>query len=309
MRRRLPPLNAVKAFEATARSESFTHAAAELCVTPAAVSQQVKALEATLGVALFKRERRRLVLTEAGREYLPVVRDALDQIAVGTNRLVERRSAHTLTVSTSPDFAAKWLLPRLARFSERYPKIDLRVDTTAHHVDLARDHVDLAIRHGDGQWPGLDAVRLYAERLFPVCSPRLIADHNGGIAASDLLKLPLLRLDGWQNWRRWFDAAGIPNFVARGPVLSQASMLIDAAVEGQGVALARTALAAWDLVNGRLMIPVAISVSVQKTYWVACLRATADVPKVRAFREWMMAEAADDAQRLAVSAHQTKPAH
>ena len=194
MIRRLPPLNALKAFEAAARRESFTRAAEELNVTQGAVSPQVKALEATLGVRLFDRERQRLAITAAGREYLGVVRDALDRIALGTQNLVRRQSAGVLTVSTSPDFAAKWLVQRLGRFAERHAEIDLRVSATAHHVDFAREDVDLAVRHGDGDWGGLDVMRLCAERVFPVCSPRLARRIS---KASDLLKFPLLRLDDW----------------------------------------------------------------------------------------------------------------
>src|SRR6516165_11644662 len=170
MLRRLPPLNALKAFESAARSESFTRAAEELCVTQAAISRQVKALEATIGIKLFNRERQRLVMTSAGREYLTVIRDALDRIAGGTERVVQRQNSSNLTISTSPDFAAKWLVYRLGRFAESHPEIDLRISASAHHVDFAREDVDLAVRHGDGKWPGLDAVRLCYERLFPVCS-------------------------------------------------------------------------------------------------------------------------------------------
>src|SRR5712664_2034187 len=155
MARRLPPLNGLKAFEAAARSESFTRAAVELNVTQGAVSHQVKALEETLGLKLFNRERQRLIITEAGREYLAVVRDALDRIALGTDRLVQRQSSGVLTVSTSPDFAAKWLVTRLGGFAESHPEINLRVSATTHHVDFAREDVDLAIRHGDGNWAGL----------------------------------------------------------------------------------------------------------------------------------------------------------
>src|SRR5260221_2720709 len=165
MPRQLPPLNALRAFEAAARSESFTRAAEELCVTHGAVSHQVKALEATLGIKLFNRERQRLVITDDGREYLAVVRDALDRIAVGTERVVQRQKSGALTVSTSPDFAAKWLVHRLGRFAESHPEIDLQVSATAPHVDFAREDVDLAVRHGDGKWPGLDLVRLCSEQL------------------------------------------------------------------------------------------------------------------------------------------------
>jgi LysR family glycine cleavage system transcriptional activator len=199
MARRLPQLNALKAFEAAARHVSFTRAADELCVTQGAVSHQVKALESELGVKLFNRERQRLIITEAGREYLAIVRDALDRIAMGTERLVQRQSSGALTVSTSPDFAAKWLVHRLGRFAEAHPEIDLRVSATMHHVDFAREDVDVAVRHGDGHWPGLHATRLCAEHLFAVCSPRLA---SGLKRPHDVLKLPLLHLDDRTASRR-----------------------------------------------------------------------------------------------------------
>ena len=299
MLRRLPPLNALKAFEAAARSESFTRAAEELCVTQGAVSHQVKALEATLGIKLFNRERQRLVITDAGREYLAVVRDALDRIAVGTERLVQRQNSGALTVSTSPDFAAKWLVNRLGRFAEAHPGIDLRVSATMHHVDFAREDVDLAVRHGDGNWPGLDAVRLCSEQLFAVCSPTLISGRNRITKGSDLLKFPLLHLDDSKAWSRWFDAAGITDAeVSHGPVLNRASMLIDAAIDGQGIALARTALAAWDLINGRLVWPLDVSLKLSRSYWIVCPKATSALPKIATFRDWLLAEAAEDTRRL-----------
>jgi len=298
MLRRLPPLNALKAFEAAARSESITRAAEELCVTQGAVSQQVKALEATLGIKLFSRERQRLVITEAGREYLAVARDALDRIAVGTERLVQRQRSGVLTISISPDFAAKWLVHRLGRFAQSHPDIDLRVSATAHHVDFAREDVDIAVRHGDGKWPGLEVVRLCSEQLFPVCSPKVLSRRNRITTASDLLKFPLLRLDDWKTWTRWFEAAGIADAVPHGPTLNSASMLIDAAVDGQGIALARTALAAWDLINGRLVRPIDVSLRMPNTYWIVCPKVTSSVPKIATFRDWLLAEAAEDARRL-----------
>src|SRR5689334_18271448 len=174
MKRRLPSLNALKAFEASARHESFTRAAAELFVTQGAISQQVKALEDELGVKLFQREHQKLAITDAGRNYLGVVRDAFDRLAMGTERLLQRHSAGLLNVSTSPNFAAKWLVHRLGRFSEAHPEIDLRISASTHHVDFAREEVDLAVRHGDGRWPGLHVTRLCVEELFPVCSPALL---------------------------------------------------------------------------------------------------------------------------------------
>src|SRR5687767_8394589 len=250
MPRRLPSLNAIKAFEAAARHESFTQAAEELCVTQGAVSHQVKALEAELGIKLFSRERQRLVITEAGRQYLAVIRDALDRIALGTERLQRRQNAGVLTVSTSPDFAAKWLVHRLSRFSELYPDIDLRISATMHHVDFVREDVDLAVRHGDGNWTGLEVVRLCAEQLFPICSPKLLGGRNGMRKPADVLKFPLLHFEDRTNWSKWLTAAGVYGAeVSAGPVMNRASMVIDAAVDGQGVGLARTTLAAWDIIN------------------------------------------------------------
>jgi LysR family glycine cleavage system transcriptional activator len=263
------------------------------------VSHQVKALEAELGLKLFIRERQRLAITEQGREYLAVLRDAFDRMALGTERLRQRQTSGVLTVSTSPDFAAKWLVNRLGRFSEAHPEIDLRVSATLHHVDFAREDVDVAVRHGEGDWPGLDAVRLSPEQLFAVCSPKLMAGARAIRCPADVLKRPLLHLDDWKDWSRWLEAAGVFDHGAlQGPVLNRASMVIDAAVDGQGVALARTTLAAWDLLNGRLVRPFPISLRLARTYWIVCPKATSKLPKIAAFRDWLLAEAADDARRL-----------
>ena len=299
MRPRLPPLNALKAFEAAARHESFTRAAEELCVTQGAVSHQVKALESELAIKLFNRERQRLIITEAGRDYLAVVRDALDRIAAGTERLLQRQSAGVLTVSTSPDFAAKWLVHRLGSFAEAQSGIDLRVSATMHHVDFAREEVDLAVRHGDGNWPGLDAVRLCAERLFAVCSPKLLSGRRRVDAVADILKYPLLHLDSRSDWTNWLRGVGIDDTnVIHGPVLNRASMVIDAAINGQGVALARTTLSAWDLINERLVLAFPESLPLSKSYWIVCPKATAALPKIATFRDWLLMEAAADLGQL-----------
>ena len=200
MARRLPSLNALKAFEAAARYQSFTKAAEELSVTQGAVSHQVKALELELGVRLFDRERQGLIITRAGRTYLEVVRDAFDRIALGTERIQHQSRAGALTVSTSPDFAAKWLVNRLGRFAEAHSDIDLRISATMQHVDFAREDVDLAVRHGDGNWAGLDVVRLCSEELFAVCSPKLLSGPNRIREPSDVLKFPLLHLDDRKDW-------------------------------------------------------------------------------------------------------------
>ena len=297
MVRRLPPLNALKAFEAAARHESFTQAAQELCVTQGAVSQQVKALEAELGCRLFNREHRRLVITAAGRSYLGVVRDAFDQLAHGTEALLQQHRTGVLSVSTSPNFASKWLVHRLGRFAEQHPAIVLKLSASLQHVDFAREDFDLAVRHGDGQWPGLHVTRLCEEELFPVCSPALA---RGLRSPGDLKKQTLLHIDERRDWGAWLQAAGAGGVdYGRGPVFNQTSMAIDAAVDGQGVALARSALAAWDLGAGRLVRPFAAALKLSYSYWIVCPKPTASLPKIALFRDWLLAEAAADVRRIA----------
>ena len=301
MLRRMPSLNALKAFEAAARHESFTRAAEELFVTQGAVSHQVKALETELGFKLFNRERQRLVITDAGREYLNVIRDAFDRISLGTARLTQRQSSGVLTVSTSPDFAAKWLVLRLGRFAEMHPEIDLRVSATMHRVDFAREDVDMAVRHGTGNasWSGLHGVRLTTEELFPVCSPQLLGGRGRRQKASAILKLPLLHLDDHSGWMQWLASAHVqPTKPLQGLVMNRASMVIDAAVNGQGIGLARTTLAAWDLINNRLVAPFAEALPLTSAYWIVAPQATADLPKIATFRKWLLAEAADDRKRV-----------
>jgi LysR family glycine cleavage system transcriptional activator len=299
MLRRLPSLNALKAFEAAARHESFTKAADELSVTQGAVSHQVKALEAELGLRLFNRERQRLVITDSGRGYLEVVRDAFDRLALGTHRLLQTQKAGVLTVTTSPNFAGKWLVHRLGRFVDAHPDIDLRVSASKEHIDFAREDVDVAIRHGDGHWPGLSVTRLCAEELFPVCSPKLVRGRGALRSPADLGRHTLLHVNDRRDWSQWLEAMDVTAAdVNRGPIFNQASMAIDAAIDGQGIALARTALAAWDLGAGRLVRPLALALKASYAYWIVCPKSTADLPKILTFRDWLLAEAKEDIRRL-----------
>src|ERR1700694_5103946 len=271
LRRSLPQLNALRSFEAAARHQNFPRAAHELCVTQGAVSHQVKALEAELGLKLFNRERQGLAITDAGHDYLAVAQEAFDRIAPGTDRLLQRLHSWVITVSMSPDFAAKWLVSRLGRFAEAYPEIELKVSATMHHVDFAREDVDLAIRHGAGNWAGLDAVNLCSEELFPVCSPALLGSQRGIRSPEDILQFPLLHLNDRRDWSRWLEAAGASGEgLLHGPILNHASMLIDAAIDGQGIALARTMLAASDLIAGRLVRPFPAAIPLRNTYWMVC---------------------------------------
>jgi len=191
------------------------------------------------------------------------------------------------------------LVNRLGRFAEEHPSIDLRVSATLHHVDFAREDVDLAVRHGDGNWPRLDVARLSAEQLFPVCGPKLLAGRNRLIKPADVLKFPLIHVDDRKDWTRWLEMAGvIGTELSHGPVLNRVSMAIDAAVDGQGIALARTTLAATDLISGRLLRPFTEELRLSKTYWIICPKATASLPKIVTFRDWLVAEAANDVRQL-----------
>jgi len=259
----------------------------------------VKALEAELGLKLFNRERQGLAITDAGHDYLAVVQDAFDRIALGTDRLLQRLHSGVITVSMSPDFAAKWLVSRLGRFGEAYSEIELKVSATMHHVDFAREDIDLAIRHGAGNWVGLDAVNLCAEELFPVCSRALLQGRRGIHSPNDVLQFSAI---AFERPERLVEMAGsgrrIGEGLLHGPILNHASMLIDAAIDGQGIALARTALAAADLINGRLVRPFQTTLPLKNTYWIVCPKATSALPKIVAFRDWLLGEATTDAQQL-----------
>lgn len=295
MPRRLPSLNGLKAFEAAARHESFTRAAEELSVTQGAVSHQVKALEAEIGLRLFHRERQRLVITEAGRSYLEVVCDALDRISAGTERLQQRERTGILTISVSPGFAAKWLVHRLGRFSEQHPDIELRISASTRYVDFAREDVDIAIRQSTAPESNLHCVRLCTEQRYPVCSPKLLTGANAIAKPADLATHPLLHVNDHKDWASWLDAAGVSSVdPTRGTVFNQASMAIDAAIDGQGVAVARSTLVAWDLIGGRLGRPFNFGLPATSAYWIVCPKAKSQLPKNVTIRDWLLAEAAAD---------------
>ena len=297
---RLPSLNALRAFESASRHLSFTRAASELNVTQGAISHHVKALEADFGFPLFVREHQTLRLTAAGAAYVPVVREAFDRLSLGTADFLRQERAGKLTVSMSPNFASKWMIHRLGRFAERHPDLDLRISPTVHRVDFLREDVDMAIRHGDGRWPDLHVARLCVEEFFPVCSPRLLESGIRMARPSDLGHATLLHDAGWRNWPEWLAAAGAPEIDAsRGPSFDYLSNAIDAAVQGQGVALARTALAAADLLQGRLVRLFDVRLPTPFAYFIVCPKAVAAKPKIATFREWLLGEAAEDAEGLA----------
>ncbi len=288
-----PPMGAIRAFAAAARLLSFTRAADELGVTQSAVSHGIRELEARIGKPLFLRDGRRLALTETGRLYLPFVGDALDRLRAGDRALADpERNPHILTVSVSPSFAAKWLVPRLGAFFAEHPDLDLRISATPQHVNLADGEIDLAVRHGDGHWPELDSVQLCREELFPVCNPVLLPE-GATVQPADLAGLGLIHHRAPALWVDWYRTLGLepPRGVGHGPVYNEMSLAIDAAVAGQGVALARSALAALDLEAGRLVRPVPQCAPATFGYWIVCAPPSADLPKVARFRAWLLREA------------------
>ena len=293
--RRLPPLNALRAFEAAARHLSFTRAASELHVTQTAISHQIRALEERLGVRLFRRLPRGLLLTEEAQRYLPPIRDAFDQIALATERLTAAGASSTLTVSVLPSFATKWLVPRLGRFRAAHPDLDLRISASSQLVDFARDDVDVGIRMGRGVYPGLRVERLFGESLVPVCSPQLLEGAPPLRRPEDLRHHLLLHDEDYTGWELWLGLAGVEGVDARrGSIFTDSGMVVQAAAEGQGVALARRLLAAGDLVAGRLIQPFDVSIPHDLAYYLVCPEATAEQPKIAAFRGWLTAEAAPE---------------
>ncbi|MCP5151952.1 MAG: transcriptional regulator GcvA [Ectothiorhodospiraceae bacterium] len=292
MSRRLPPLTALRAFEAAARHLSFTRAAAELHVTQAAVSHQVRGLEEQLGVKLFRRTSRHLLLTDAGQACLPKLSAGFDLIEAAMREVHRSSGVGAVTVSVLPSFAASWLVPRIGRFRQAWPDIDLRIDASEGLADFRRGDVDVAIRYGRGSYPGLRADRLMAEDVYPVCSPRLRTGPRPLRTPADLAHHTLLHGDGPIDWRTWLRAAGVHGIdTDRGLTYVNSAMLIQAAVAGQGVALARSVLAADGLASGQLVRPFALRLPSDYAYYFVCPLDTAELPRIAALREWLLAEA------------------
>lgn len=292
MTARLPSLNGLRAFEAAARHLSFTLAAAELNVTQTAISHQIKRLEQELGTSLFVRQNRTLALTTKGRDYLPGVRAAFNDLRLATDRLLHRDRNHVLTVSTLASLASKWLLPRLSAFQAAHPDIDVRISTSMALVDFNSGDVDAAIRYGRGRWPGLRADWLTADELFPVCSPKLLMGDRPLRTPADLARYTLLHTNGSHDddWRLWLTAAGLPAETSRQPALSfdLVFMTLQAAIDGLGVAVGRTTYVEGDLASGRLVKPFDISLPADAGFYLVSPLATADTPNLRAFRQWLL---------------------
>ncbi|MCE8017757.1 LysR family transcriptional regulator [Halomonas sp. MCCC 1A17488] len=282
------PLNALRAFEASARHLSFTRAADELNVTQAAVSHQVKLLEERLGTALFKRLPRGLMITAEGEALLPVTRDAFDRMANMLERLEGGRVRDILNVGAVGTFAVGWLLPRLARFQAGHPLIEIRLSTHNNRVDMAIEGLDCAIRFGDGAWHGLEAQRLFDAPLSPLCTPRLAASLG---APADLARHTLLRSYRENEWAHWFVAAGVsrPPARAHGVTFDSSLAMLEAAVQGVGVALAPPRMFARQLGSGEIVQPFAIHAALG-SYWLTRLKSRPPSAAMEAFEAWLFDE-------------------
>lgn len=296
-------LNALRAFEASARHQSFSAAAAELHVTPAAVGQLVRALEEWLGTPLFHRGssgRARLVPTEMADRALPDIRAGFDRLTLGLERLKEGSATGVLTVTVSPAFAAKWLLPRIHSFQTAWPDTDLRLDTSLKAVDFVAQRIDIGVRYGTGSWPGLMADKLMDEEVYPVCSPQLLREreHFGG--PNGLSRETLihdLSMDGhvgFPSWETWLQKAGVPDIATtRGLKINNSAAVLQAAIEGHGIALARSVMAHDDLATGRLVrLFPEITLASPMAYYIVYRAECSSLLKLTAFRDWLLEEAA-----------------
>ena len=296
-RRRLPPLNALRAFEAAARHLNFSRAADELSVTPGAVSQQIQNLEDYIGVALFKRTPKGLLLTDPAQIALPALREAFDRLAEAASMLTAAVDGRRLTVTVAPSFAAKWLVPRLGRFEALHPQVDVWISAGMELTDFNSGEIDLAIRYGSGRYPGLEVTRLMQETVIAVTSPELLERQS----LSDLTDLSehVLLHDGspdadesCPDWTMWLAARGVKGVDgSRGPRFNQSSLVIEAAIGGRGVALAKRALAQADLDAGRLVSPFQITTAVDFAYYLVHPKPKGRLPQVKAFTAWLLAEA------------------
>ena len=301
MSRPIPPLNPLRTFEVAARHLSFTRAAEELFVTAAAVSHQIKTLEESLGVVLFVRQPKSLELTKAGEAYLPGIQRAFKQMAEATHQLHLRGNPSTLRINVPPTFAVKWLIPRLVRFLKAHPAIDVKVSTSAQSVDFDREGFDLAVRYGRGVYPGLRAELCLPVEVFPVCSPVLLQGEPPLRVPADLKHHTLLHDDSTYtdvsnpNWAMWLDHAGVEGVDAtRGPSFWPSHLVINAAIDGLGVALAKRNWVERDIEEGRLVRPFDLSLPVEFSYFLVYPESRADDEMIATFVDWVRGEVAKD---------------
>lgn len=285
---RLPPLRALHCFEAVGRHQALKAAAAELHVTPAAVSQQIGKLEQALGLSLFERHARGLRLTSEGSEYLRDVQHALSHVALATERLRQRHAPKSLTLSCTAGFAMQWLLPRLPDFHRRHPDLEVRLSTSNRLVDLETEPIEFAVRHGLGRYPGLESELLIDDPLVPLCAPQLLKRRRALASAQALESQVLLHDEHRDDWRLWLRAAGVRGALWRhGPVFTDSNGVVEAALQGRGVALLRPVLVNEAVAAGRLCVawpqPLATPLAYHLVYRPGLLLR----PEARAFRDWL----------------------
>lgn len=288
----LPPLGALRAFEAAARHLSMKRAAEELHVTPGAVSLQVKELETTLGVSLFVRRTRSLELTPQGSRYFHALRPAFRLIRESTAEIIASTRTPVLTVGCTPTFAAQWLMPRLCRFETQAPDVDVRISATNRIADFGRDGIDIAVRHGFGRYDGLVSERLLNDTLTAVCSPALPGRIGGLASPDDLARTALLHDASRRDWQLWLKAAGAAGVdSARGPVFVDSNGAIEAAKAGHGVALARQSFVERELAEGSLIAPFPQRITSDLAFYLVYPATALDQPHIAAFRHWLLDEA------------------
>jgi LysR family transcriptional regulator, glycine cleavage system transcriptional activator len=289
MARRLPPLNALKTFETAARHLSFTKAAEEMYVTQAAISHQIKALEDHLGLKLFMRKNRSLLLTEEGQGYFLDIKEIFLHLHEATEKLLARGAKGALTVSLQPSFAIQWLVPRLSLFSELHPDIDVRIRAVDAEEGSMSDDIDVAIYYGRGNWRNLHSDKLHTEYLLPVCSPMLLNRAKPLNEPADLRFHTLLHDTTRDAWKAWFTSQGFKHFnVNQGPIFSHSAMVLQAAIHGQGVALAHNVLARPDINSGRLIVPFNHVLQTKDAHYLVCRDNQTELGKIAAFRQWMI---------------------
>lgn len=289
MGRRLPPLNSLKCFEAAGRLLSFTGAARELNVTQAAISHQIKVIEEFLGLSLFVRYPRRLALTEQGKALLPEVIEAFDRVSVAIGALNKEQYSNTISVRLAPSFAAKWLSPRLKYFWLQYPEIDLCLFHAHAAVDFEREEIDVAVTYGKGNWPGVVADRLLSLDFFPVCSPTFLHTDKPLTCIDNLRYYALLHDGDNECWRDWLELAGATGIPAnKGTIINDTNVLIQAAIDGQGIALGSTTFVEDHLESGKLIKPFELALENDFSYYIVCPQSHLQNPAVLAFKEWLL---------------------
>lgn len=289
MPRRLPPLNALKAFEAAARHLSFAGAAEELHLTPSAISHQIKGLEEQLGVALFERRGRGVTLTAAGGRYYPALRQAFDQMQTATDALRSNDGLGSLTINVLPTFAIRWLVPQLSDFQRRHPEIEVRMTTSTEIIDFGRSDADAAVRFGNGKWPGLRARLLMREEIVPVCVPALLAGRPALEQPSDLKHFPLLHdVNRPDSWRQWLTAVGEKGVdPERGLKLETTNLAVQGALQGLGIVMVNPRLVRPELEAGILIEPFGFRLSTDSGYYLVYPQGRESRPRLAAFEEWL----------------------